>query len=161
MGPVTVVLLTLSIFFFVKEKNKRNSCTQRTVGTVFRYSSSDDIFLPVVEYFVDGKRYTGKRKWRSYKVVQASWIGQSSAKTNTEKNTLSVRGNYSIMNNPIDELYPLGRQLDVFYNPEKPKQSYVEIIDPKPSVIGKVFLFAGIGSAVLTVVFCVLLMYLK
>ena len=65
------------------------------------------------------------------------------------------------MNNPIDELYPLGRQLDVFYNPEKPKQNYVEIIDPKPSVIGKILLFAGIGSAVLTAVFCILLMYLK
>jgi len=158
---LSAIFLSLSICFFVRTKNKQANCTQRTAGTVIKYSQMDDsVCLPVVEYFVDGKRYTGKRKWRFYKTVQAPSIKQSSTEINAEKNTITIKENSFIFIDPMRELYPIGMQLDVFYNAKKPKQSYVEIIDKKPSVIGKIMFFVGIGSATVGITIYLLLMYI-
>lgn len=145
-GVPATILFALAVYFFIKERNKQKCCIQKTIGTVFRYSFMDnDLCLPLVEYFVDGKRYVGKRKWRSYKTTRTAAINQSTAESNIEKNTLTLRGNAFFMENPMKTLYPIGMQLDVYYNPAKPKENYVQVIDTRASIIGIVLLLCSIG----------------
>lgn len=145
-GVPAIVLFVLALYFFTKEKDKQKNCIQKTIGTVFRYSFMDnDLCLPLVEYFVDGKRYIGKRKWRSYKVIRTASIKQSTAESNIEQNTLTLRGNAFFMENPMKKLYPIGTQVDVYYNPSKPKENYVQVIEKRASIIGIVLLLCSIG----------------
>lgn len=161
MIPASVILIILSICLLLGAKNKQRRCTQKATGTVIRYSYADnDISLPIVEYFVDGIRYLGKRKWRGYQITQGPWVKESAVIADKDKNTLKIRETSFEHKNPICELYPVGMCLDVFYNPEKPRQNYAEVIDNKPSVAGVVLLFTALGIAALGIAGYFLLLHL-
>lgn len=56
----------------------------------------------------------------------------------------------------MDERYPAGKQVDVFYDPDRPKRAFVERDNPMPKVLLPVIFGAtglvALGGLVLTVV---------
>ena len=116
-------------------------CTEKTEGKITRYSNVlyNDISLPVVEYTVDGNQY---------KVVGPKFLSSVSKTVATPLNSIvsevklegfdngeipqvlryQVRRNsfISVTKSPLMERFPIGGKVTVYYDPNKPKLSYVE-----------------------------------
>lgn len=116
-------------------------CTERTEGVIIRYSYGlyNDVSLPVVEYTVAGNQY---------KVVGPRFLSSVSKTVATPLNSVvsevkledfdngeipqvlryQVRRNsfISVTKSPLMERFPIGGKVTVYYDPNKPKLSYVE-----------------------------------
>ena len=116
-------------------------CTEKTEGKIIRYSNVlyNDVSLPVVEYTVDGNQY---------KVVGPRFLSSVSKTVATPLNSVvsevkledfdngeipqvlryQVRRNsfISVTKSPLMERFPIGGKVTVYYDPNKPKLSYVE-----------------------------------
>ena len=116
-------------------------CTEKTEGKIIRYSMFlyNGISLPVVEYTVAGNQY---------KVVGPRFLSSLSKTVATPLNSVvsevkledfdngeipqvlryQVRRNsfISVTKSPLMERFPIGGKVTVYYNPNKPKLSYVE-----------------------------------
>ena len=116
-------------------------CTEKTEGKIIRYSNVlyNGISLPVVEYTVAGNQY---------KVVGPRFLSSLSKTVATPLNSVvsevkledfdngeipqvlryQVRRNsfISVTKSPLMERFPIGGKVTVYYNPNKPKLSYVE-----------------------------------
>lgn len=135
LGGAVLMLLafTLGYKYLIQEKR----CTAKTAGTVKKYtaasrgSEGNSIHLPVVYYTVEGKEY---------KVVGPMYKGYvtTSRSSPVSKNTMEHKEKdqvfyvnktfnsfASVHRNPMEELYPIGSRIDVYYDPKNPKLSYV------------------------------------
>ena len=116
-------------------------CTEKTEGKIIRYSMFlyNGISLPVVEYTVAGNQY---------KVVGPRFLSSLSKTVATPLNSVvsevkledfdngeipqvlryQVRRNsfISVTKSPLMERFPIGGKVTVYYDPNKPKLSYVE-----------------------------------
>ena len=116
-------------------------CTEKTEGKIIRYSMFlyNGINLPVVEYTVAGNQY---------KVVGPRFLSSVSKTVATPLNSVvsevkledfdngeipqvlryQVRRNsfISVTKSPLMERFPIGGKVTVYYDPNKPKLSYVE-----------------------------------
>ena len=116
-------------------------CTEKTEGKIIRYSNVlyNGISLPVVEYTVAGNQY---------KVVGPRFLSSVSKTVATPLNSVvsevkledfdngeipqvlryQVRRNsfISVTKSPLMERFPIGGKVTVYYDPNKPKLSYVE-----------------------------------
>ena len=141
IGAFALVCWVVFYYFGQRKRNKRERCVSHTVGTVIRYSSINygGINLPLVSYQVNGKDYRiiGP-KFRS------SWVRTISVPTgNVEtmietnlttreelpdvlKATSKQNSFISVYRSPLESLYPVGSNVDVYYNPGKPKEAFVQ-----------------------------------
>ena len=116
-------------------------CTERTEGVIIRYSYAlyNDVSLPVVEYTVAGNQY---------KVVGPRFVSSVSKTVATPLNSIvsevklegfdngeipqvlryQIRRNsfISVTKSPLMERFPIGGKVTVYYDPNKPKCSYIE-----------------------------------
>lgn len=125
----------------VRKMRKGNRCTVHTVGRVVGASKVryNGLTLPLLEYQVNGKVYrVAGPKFRSGSVMQINTPWESSkAEIETNLTTrenlplhlnVKIRKNsfVNIENSPLFQLYPVGSEADIFYNPEKPKEAFVQ-----------------------------------
>lgn len=123
------------------QKHYTELCSVKTTGTVVRYSAVrySDISLPVVEYTANGRIYTVVGPKFSATVTKSISAHFHLVKSDITSNLttredlpsvlkLNLRQNSlaGLTKSPLLELYPLGSQADVFYNPRKPKMAYVQ-----------------------------------
>ncbi len=161
-GSMGALFLLLAIILYIKDKQKRNRCTQMTRGRVTHYSFLNDFPAPVLEYFVNGERYTKKKRFRGIITVSVpGFLPFGNKKPRVyidEKDVVHIRrGAYLNLKEEAERLYPLGQELPVFYNPEKPKQAYVEKIPLKRPVEILVFFLIGAVFCILGIVLCCVL----
>jgi hypothetical protein len=135
LGSLILVLLSFKVYYKYLVQQKK--CTSKTKGIIKKYTLSSrggensGVHLPVVSYVVNNEVYKViGPEYRSYKIITKS---NPFAKNNMEfeeiKDTLIIyRQSNSVVEickNPLEKLYPLNSTIDVYYNPNKPKQSYV------------------------------------
>ena len=174
---VGVLLVILSILFFLKEKRLKKNCISMAKGNVIKYkylgSNNARSISPVVEYTVDGKKYNA---YRHYKKI----ISKNKYVLNNDEsdnfyilddtfyiNTIGVYHNYRLL---AEEKWPLGTELPVFYNedfmkmkqndgynPKNPKQGFVEKVVTINKTVGIVLLCAGVGLIILSFISYILL----
>ena len=147
-----VVLLFLAFKLYYKYLIQEKRCTSKVKGIVERYTSAtrggeqSGVRLPVVHYSVNGKDYKVKGpEYKSYRTLTVQTMRltvgdgldglKELAKESTmefyedEKQRLVVKYNtgipVSIKENPLAELYPIGSELDVFYDSNNPELAYV------------------------------------
>ncbi|WP_373093899.1 DUF3592 domain-containing protein [Streptococcus oralis] len=128
-------------FFILSNYRNAKRCTEKTEGVIIRYSYAlyNGISLPVVEYIVDGNQY---------KVVGPKFLSAISNTISTPLGSIvsdvkmdnledgeipqvlryKVKGNsfLSFTKSPLKERFPIGGKVAVYYDPKKPKHSYVE-----------------------------------
>lgn len=128
-----------------RSRQKGRLCSEMTMGTVVRYSAVryNGVRLPVVEYVVDGQSYTvAGPKFKAGVTFTASVpvpglrVKQTSNLNTREdlpdvlvrKQIRSSFGNGQAERNQtfLPQLYPVGSQAEVYYDPDKPKRSYVQ-----------------------------------
>lgn len=128
-------------FMGIRNISKEKRCSEKTVGKVIRYSIIyyNDVRLPVVEYFVGEHKYTvvgPKFKGIIKKFVHNPFNGKKREMSNnltTRENLPDVLRvscyNNSVYNyevSPLVPLYPIGSEVVVYYNPNKPKDAFVQ-----------------------------------
>lgn len=129
------VLFFLSFRLFYKYLLQEKRCTSNVKGTIKKYTwrshGDSGIYLPVVVYHVNGKDYkvTGP-EYKGYRTITRKSPVSKNEMEYDEKNQIltvkrninSIVGNYK---NPIAELYPVNTEIEVYYDPQNPKLSYV------------------------------------
>ena len=136
-------VFTYFMFDYFILSNYKNSkrCTERTEGVIIRYSYAlyNGISLPVVEYTVDGNQYKvlGPKFLYAISNTISTPFGSivSDVKMdNFEDGEIPQVLRYKIYRNsfisltksPLMERFPIGEKVTVYYDPKKPKHSYVE-----------------------------------
>ena len=128
-------------FFILSNYRNAKRCTERTEGVIIRYSYAlyNGISLPVVEYTVDGNQYkvVGPKFLSAISNTISTPLGSivSDVKMdNFEDGEIPQVLRYKIYRNsfisltksPLEEYFPVGSKVAVYYDPKKPKYSYVE-----------------------------------
>ena len=140
VGAFAIVCWVVS-YFTGRKGSKKDRCISHTKGKVIRYSSINygGVHLPLVSYNVNGKEYriTGPK----FKGSRVSMITTPTGNVETEYETnlttreelpdvliVRMRRNsfVSMQYSPLHALYPVGSDVDVYYNPEKPKEAFVQ-----------------------------------
>lgn len=129
-------------FSFVRPKKRREQITAHTTGRVLRMSNfySNEVRIPLVEYEAEGK---------TYRICGPRFAGHSTLPP--ERGNMNIGANNSNIP-PLGELplivrsagraynaekdmairYPVGKAVDVFYDPDEPKRAFVEREAPLP-----------------------------
>lgn len=142
---IGLVLLILSLVFKNKDKKIFGKCTLSTKGKVIKYTlwNNNGIHFPIVEYVVKDTKYNQRLKY--------GWIINKSSSFNGVKTkvvndilgeNLVINSNAYISTNVLKEHFPIGTELDVFYNPENPAKSYVARFVKNPAI--KALFFIGL-----------------
>lgn len=141
----------VTYLFGIRPLKQKERCTEKTVGKITRLSNirQGDLYLPLVEYTVDGRQYrVAGPKFRSVITTDVPTLrGHREAEYETNLTTrenlpdslrIRRRGNffYSSGTNPFYELYPVGSEVPVYYNPYHPKESYVQRFVGPPKILG-------------------------
>ena len=128
-------------FFILSNYRNAKRCTEKTEGVIIRYSYAlyNGISLPVVEYTVNGKQYKvlGPKFLYAISNTISSPVGSivSDVKMDIfEDGEIPQVLRYKIYRNsfislnksPLEEYFPVGSRVAVYYDPKKPKHSYVE-----------------------------------
>lgn len=128
-------------FFILSNYRNAKRCTEKTEGVIIRYSYAlyNGISLPVVEYTVNGKQYKvlGPKFLYAISNTISSPVGSivSDVKMDIfEDGEIPQVLRYKIYRNsfislnksPLEEYFPVGSRVAVYYDPKKPKNSYVE-----------------------------------
>ena len=147
---VALILLILSLIFKNKDKKMVKQCTLTTKGKVIKYTlwNNNGVHFPIVEYIVNDTKYNQRLKY--------GWIVNKSSSFNkiktevendVKEGNLVINSNAHISTDALKEHFPVGTELDVFYNPQNPDKSYVMRFVKNPAV--KVLFFIGLSFIVL------------
>ena len=146
IGSFVLFILAFKLFYKYIIQEKR--CTSKVKGIIKKYTlatrggENSGIHLPVVHYIVNGKEY---------KVVGPEYKAENQIlKINRTSNSFA-----GVYNNPIEELYPINSEIDVYYDPSNPKLSYVLRYCNK-----KWLFYLTFCSALLTLVIDLLILFL-
>lgn len=160
VGGAGILFALLAIPFLTHEKRLTKKCSATIMGTVIdykrSYTSSETAIAPLVEFYIDGVQYTAYRHYKG--VVSAK---KASSKDTAEQSAFGFyvsendwfhrrqTGTVASLVAEAREVWPMGSELPVVYNPEKPKQAFVEKVVVKTKVAGIVLLFLGAAMAVI------------
>lgn len=149
VGGLGAILFIAGILIRVFTDRKNSRCTSKTVGKVYQYSfMGDGRMTPVVEYEVGGAKYTCKKRFAGIKKVHSTRLDEPKA-WEDEKGYLHVRtGIMSNMRQLAQALWPVGSEMEVYYNPDDPGASCVGV-PVSNEFLCRVFLIAGAGIVAL------------
>jgi hypothetical protein ELI_1006 len=135
IGSFVLFILAFKLFYKYIIQEKR--CTSKVKGITKKYTlatrggENSGIHLPVVHYIVNGKEYkVVGPEYKAYKIIaKSSPFGKNEMEYKEENQILKINRTSNsfagVYNNPIEELYPINSEIDVYYDPSNPKLSYV------------------------------------
>ncbi len=160
-----LLVALISVPFLAHASNVKNKCTETTTGTVvdYKYKRNQNAMsvAPVVEFFVNGIAYKAYRHYKGVVASQRSLVKADEKSGNNNKMYISendyfhirIVGNHCDYDKLAQELWPLGSEMQVIYNPEKPEQSFAEKVVLASSTAGKVLAIVGGGLIALAGLF--------
>ncbi|MBQ6796751.1 MAG: DUF3592 domain-containing protein [Clostridia bacterium] len=136
----SLVFILIAYFYGWRSMHKKDRCTEKTTGKVVSYSLAEynGFHLPVVQYEAGGKKY--KVVGPNFKAAVTKTVtmpleefeAQQKANVPDIENLPDVmhvtrvrNGFITVTRSPIYGLFPEGKEVDVYYNPKKPKEAYV------------------------------------
>lgn len=133
----SLVLFILSFKLFYKYIIQEKRCISKVKGIIKKYTlatrggENSGIHLPIVFYIVNGKEYkVVGPEYKAYKIItKNSPISKNEMEYKEENQILKINrisnSFIGVYNNPIEKLYPINSEIDVYYDPNNPKLSYV------------------------------------
>lgn len=131
------VLFVLAFKLFYKYIIQEKRCTSKVKGIIKKYTlasrggENSGIHLPIVYYNVDGKEYkvVGPEYKAYITISKNSPISKNEMVYKENNQVLKINRTSNsfvgIYKNPIEELYPINTEIDVYYDSNNPKLSYV------------------------------------
>lgn len=130
VGGIGILLIGVSALMKAAARKKAKACTAVTMGTVIDHRfMGEGRMYPVLEYAVDGTQYRAKKQFRGIMTKSLSGLPIRTQATAYEdaKGWLHVQtGPIARLGTLAEQLWPLGSQMTVYYNPSNPDKSYVE-----------------------------------
>ena len=135
----SIVLFIIAFKVYYKYLIQEKRCKARTKGIVKKYTLANrggehsGVHLPIIYYIVNGKEYkvTGP-EYKSYKTVTTSSPLESNSEVEykeDEKQRLIIKQKVNsfirIYKNPMEKIYPIGSEIDVYYDESNPRLAYV------------------------------------
>lgn len=158
MMSIGLVFLLMAVLFRNADQKMLKRCTRRTKGTVIRFThwENNGVHFPVVKYLVNNTAYQQTLKYGAV-VRRSSSLNpvNSTLESDVNENTLVIKTNSRISRNPLAASFPVGTEMDVYYDPQKPKRSYVMRFRKSPCFL--IFLCVGLFFALLAFVLLFLL----
>lgn len=161
VAGVGLLIALISVPFFLRAAALKKNCTAETTGKVVKYriggGDNGRSVAPVVKYQVNGRNYKAYRHYRGIVSVKkitpkiSELFGQNdsfyiSAKDKFCINTTGVYHDYRKIG---ERVWPIGTELPVVYNPNKPKQGFVEKVVVTGDIVGIVLVSVGSGLMLL------------
>ena len=135
---IGLVLLLISLILKYRDSNTIKKCREVIKGKVIKYTlwGNNGVYFPIVEYVVNNKSYNQRLKY-GWIVSKSSSIKSVNTKANNNPmdDNLTISRNAHLSTNPLKDQFPLGSEVDVYYNPEDPQESYVLRFVKSPLVI--------------------------
>lgn len=160
VGGVGVLFIFSGVMITIVTKKQMKQCTKKIEGAVVQYQfPGGGSMNPIVEYVVDGNRYTAKKKFRGIltKRISGLSVHVASGVYEDEKGWLRIKtGAIANLHELAEQLWPIGSKMTVYYNPDHPKRCYVD----RPvlgSTIAAVFIVTGLIILILSVLLFVLI----
>ena len=130
VGGIGILFIGASMLMKAAARKKAKACTALTMGTVIDHRfMGEGRMYPVLEYTVDGAQYRAKKQFRGIRTKSMSGLPIRTQVTAYEdaKGWLHVQtGPIARLSTLAEQLWPLGSQMTVYYNPSSPDKSYVE-----------------------------------
>ena len=130
VGGIGILFIGASMLMKAAARKKAKACTAVTMGTVIDHRfTGEGRMYPVLEYTVDGAQYRAKKQFRGIKTKSLSGlpIYTQAVAHEDAKGWLRVQtGPVARLSTLAEQLWPLGSQMTVHYNPSNPDKSYVE-----------------------------------
>lgn len=164
----SLVLFLLSYLLFYKYIVQEKRCTAKTKGVVRKYTlayrggENSGVHLPIVYYNVDGKEYkVVGPEYKGYVIVTKKSPENKNEEAYKEENQVlhinrCANSFVEVRTHLMAHIYPVGMELDVFYDPKKPKLAYVLRYCNKKWAFYLTF-FAGTALVVINLLMLVLL----
>ena len=147
---IGLILVILSLIFKNKDKKMVKQCTLTTKGKVIKYTlwNNNGVHFPIIEYIVNDTKYNQRLKY-GWVVNKSSSFNRikTEVENDVKEENLIINSNVHISTNALKEHFPVGTELDVFYNPQNPGKSYVMRYVKNPAV--KVLFIIGLAFVVL------------
>ncbi|MBE5820850.1 MAG: hypothetical protein E7166_06380 [Firmicutes bacterium] len=165
LGALVLFILAFKLYYKYLIQEKR--CTAKTKGKIRRYTlasrggEDSGVHLPIVFYNVNGKEYkVVGPEYRAYKTItKTSPMNKNKMEYQEKGQILTIkRENNSfvaIQRNPIESIFPINSEIDVFYDPSNPKLSYVLRYCNKKNMF-----YLMLGSALLVLIVDLLNLFL-
>lgn len=145
-----LILLIVSLILKNKDKKMTGQCTMMTKGWVIKYTlwNNSGVHFPIVEYIVNDTKYNQRLKY-GWVVKKSSSFNKirTEVENDVKDGNLVIKSNAHISTNALKEHFPVGTELDVFYNPQNPGKSYVMRYVKNPAV--KVLFITGLAFVIL------------
>ena len=146
-----IFFLVLALIFKNRDKNILERSTQVVIGKVVKYTlvGNKGIYYPVVEYIVNNIHYYQRLKYSFIITKSSSFKNINPEIENSFLDTkLVIRRNIHFSRNVLQDKFPIGTELAVYYNPSNPKESYVLRFTKNPCI--KIFLITSILFTILS-----------
>lgn len=162
------VLFLLSYLLFYKYIVQEKRCTAKTKGVVRKYTlayrggENSGVHLPIVYYNVDSKEYkVVGPEYKGYVIVTKKSPENKNEEAYKEENQVlhinrCANSFVEVCTHLMAHIYPVGMELDVFYDPKKPKLAYVLRYCNKKWAFYLTF-FAGAALVVINLLMLILL----
>jgi len=136
-GGIALIFFIIALCFKMSVVNKRDRCSEMIKGRVAGYSKAaycdDYVRLPVVEYTVDDVTYkiTGPQYNFSSSTISTPFVKETDCEYTEDIYSqvfrMKIRMNSfgGVIHNPMTKLFPVGSEVEVYYDPMKPKRAYV------------------------------------
>lgn len=145
-----LILLIVSIILKNKDKKMTRQCTMTTKGWVIKYTlwNNNGVHFPIVKYIVNDTEYNQRLKY-GWVVKKSSSFNKirTEVENDVKDGNLVIKSNAHISTNALKEHFPVGTELDVFYNPQNPGKGYVMRYVKNPAV--KVLFIIGLAFVIL------------
>jgi hypothetical protein len=130
VGGLGGILILVGIGSNINTKKKNASCTAVTNGIVVKHSfNGEGRMAPIVEFSADDQTYRTKKKYNGIKSMSITGLPNAikGSAWEDEKGWLHVKtGTFANMRQMAENLWPIGSEMTVYYNPGNPKKNYVD-----------------------------------
>lgn len=130
IGGLGIIFVLSGIIFNIVSKRQNKLCTKHTEGIVIQYGfPGDGRMYPIVEYFADGNCYKTRKKFCGTKRIRISGfpVNVQSTAYEDEKGWLHIKtGPVANLRLLAEQLWPINSKMTVYYNPNNPKNCYVD-----------------------------------
>ncbi|MDE1547635.1 DUF3592 domain-containing protein [Jeotgalibaca caeni] len=134
MDLVALILVIVGVLFIIagfvlnaRGKRKAERCTSRTTGEVFGYDArGNGVFFPRVAFKVRNKEYQTRLHYRNQVVKSTPAQGEAMIEGDPLSTTIRIKRNSMVSGNPLENVFPRGTEMKVYYNPNDPTENYVE-----------------------------------
>lgn len=155
VGGLGVILALSGVIINIVQKKQNRLCTKKTEGIVTQYGfPGEGRMYPIVEYFVEGRGYKTRKKFRGVKTKKMSGllsIQVESKAYEDERGWLHVKiGPIANLRQLAEQLWPIDSKMTVYYNPNNPKKCYVDR-PASESATSMIFVLTGITTMILSV----------